>query len=285
LKKIANSLQFPWRVRLPFGTAQKPLRLKPRWISLKAPGKSALAPELGLRTGEQKGFYNDARVHWVASLLRNGFRGLKVLELGPFEAYDSRLFEQLGAESVVAVEGNNINFLKCLVLKDALGLKTRFVHGGFLKYLQNTNEAFDIVWASGVLYHSEDPLESLAQIGTKTEKIFLWTHYYADSLLGARHRGQFVQQNSVTQVRFGESYVLHWRTYRLEKIENGVPLHYEGGQQNYSFWMEREDIIRMLTALGFQSIQINSDTTLNDMPVLSVFAERLPRFSGFRKMD
>ena len=73
----------------------------------------------------------EGRVHWVASLLPNGFQGLKILELGPFEGYDSRPFEQLGAESVLAVEGNNINFLKCLVLKHALGLKTHFVHGGF----------------------------------------------------------------------------------------------------------------------------------------------------------
>jgi hypothetical protein len=86
--------------------------------------KSALPPELGLTTGDKKGFYNDGRVHWVASLSPNGFQGLKILELGPFEGYDSRLFEQLGAESVLAVKGNNINFLKCLVLKHALGLNS-----------------------------------------------------------------------------------------------------------------------------------------------------------------
>ena len=52
---------------------------------------------------------------------------MEILELGPFEAYDSRLFEELGAAEVVAIEGSNINFLKCLVLKQALGLKTCFL--------------------------------------------------------------------------------------------------------------------------------------------------------------
>jgi GT2 family glycosyltransferase/glycosyltransferase involved in cell wall biosynthesis len=236
--------------------------------------KSALPPELGLRTGEQKGFYDDARVHWVASLLPNNLRGRKILELGPFEAYDSRLFEQLGAESVLAVEGNSVNFLKCLLLKDALGLKTRFVHGGFLKFFQSTNERFDLVWASGVLYHSEAPLELLAQIGAKTDKIFLWTHYYDDSLLATSHRGEFFPENNLTEIRFGESYLLHWRTYQLEKLKDGLPLLYGRGQLPYSFWMEREDIIRMLKAMGFQFIRIHEDKKLDDMPVISLFAER-----------
>jgi hypothetical protein len=236
--------------------------------------KSALPPELGFRTGEQKGFYDDARVHWVASLLPNGLRGLKILELGPFEAYDSLLFEQLGAESVLAVEGSNVNFLKCLVLKHAMGLKTHFVHGGFLKFFQSTNEQFDIIWASGVLYHSEAPLELLAQIGARTDKIFLWTHYYDDSLLATSHREEFLPESNVTETRFDQSYLLHWRTYQLEKLKDGLPLLYGRGQLPYSFWMEREDIIRMLKAMGFQSIRIQADTKLDDMPVISLFAER-----------
>jgi hypothetical protein len=104
--------------------------------------------------------------------------------------------------------------------------------------------------------------------------MFLWTHYYAESLLSTRHREQFVEENNVTQTRFGDAYVLHWRTYGLEGFKNGVPLHYEGGQQSYSFWMERGDIIRMLTAMGFRSIRVGTDAKLNDMPVLSLFAER-----------
>jgi SAM-dependent methyltransferase len=235
--------------------------------------KSALPPDLGLTTGTKEGFHRDPRVHWVASQLPNHFDGMKILELGPFEGYDSRLFEQLGAASVVAVEGNNINFLKCLVLKHVLGLRTDFLHGGFLKYLQNTDQRFDLVWASGVLYHSEDPLELLEQIGNKTDKLFLWTHYYADSL--RQHRDRFIEQKNVEQIRHGQRYVLHYRTYALQKFEDGLPLHYEGGQKGFSFWLERGDIDRMLIALGFRSIKVLADgESSNGMPFLSLFAER-----------
>ncbi|HEY4282548.1 MAG TPA: class I SAM-dependent methyltransferase [Chthoniobacterales bacterium] len=237
--------------------------------------KSALPRELGLRTGDNEEFYRDPRVHWVASLLPNQFRGMRILELGPFEGYDSYLFEQLGAAEVVAVEGNNINFLKCLVSKNALKLKTCFLHGGFLEYLQNTNERFDLIWASGVLYHSEDPLELLEQVGCRTDRIFLWTHYFSETSHESGHAGGFIEQKNVEHVRRGERYLLHHRSYRLEQFKDGIPLHYEGGQKNFSLWMERNDIDRMLRALGFRSIKVRADgESSNGLRFVSLFAER-----------
>jgi len=237
--------------------------------------KSALAPERGLTTGAKVGFHNDSRVHWVASLLPHRFEGMSILELGPFEGYDSQLFEQLGAARVVAIEGNNINFLKCLVLKDALGLRTRFLHGGFLQYLTKSDERYDIIWASGVLYHSEDPLELLAQIGRRTDRVFIWTHYYSDELRAMKEAQRFIAGKNVEQVREGECYLLHYRSYGLEHFKEGLPLHYEGGQQAYSLWMERTDIERMLRALGFNSIKVRDDgKSAGGVPFVSLLAER-----------
>ena len=237
--------------------------------------KSALPPQLGLTTGTKEGFHQDPRVYWVASLLPKGFEGMQILELGPFEGYDTRLFEELGAAGVVAIEGNNINFLKCLVLKHALGLKASLLHGGFLEYLRNSDARFDLVWASGVLYHSEDPLELLAQIGRKTDRLFIWTHYYADSLLGTKHGTRFLAQNNVEQVRGEERYLLHYRTYGNEQFKEGLPLHYEGGQEAFSYWLERGDIDRMLRSMGFSSINVRADgKSQNGSPFVSLFATR-----------
>ncbi|MBA3351629.1 MAG: class I SAM-dependent methyltransferase [Blastocatellia bacterium] len=237
--------------------------------------KSALPPECGLTTGTKEGFHRDPRVYWVASLLPNKFQDMDILELGPFEGYDSQLFEKLGAASVLSVEGNNINFLKCLVLKQALGLKTCFVHGGFLEYLRKTERRFDLVWASGILYHSEDPLELLAQIGRKTDRLFLWTHYYSDSLRGTQNGAYFIEQNNIEQTRDNDRYLLHYRAYGIEKFKDGLPLHYEGGQKAFSLWMERDDIDRILRALGFRSIKVQADgKASNGLPFISLFAER-----------
>ena len=184
--------------------------------------KSALPPECGLTTtGAGEGFHRDPRVYWVASCLPNQFQDMEILELGPFEGYDSQLFEQLGASKVLAIGGEQHKFFKCLVLKYALGLKTCFLHGGFLESLQNSDRRSDIVWASGVLYHSEDPLELLEQLGRKTDRLFLWMHYYSDSLRGT---APFIERNNLEQVRHGEPYLLHYRTYGNEQFKDGFAL-------------------------------------------------------------
>ena len=62
--------------------------------------KSALPPDLNLMTGSEQIFCQDPRVLWARELLPQGFEGRDILELGPFEAYGTRLFEILGAQAV-----------------------------------------------------------------------------------------------------------------------------------------------------------------------------------------
>ena len=68
--------------------------------------------------------------------------------------------------SVVAVESNTRAYLKCLVVKELLDLqRCHFLLGDFVPYLQETPERFELLLASGVLYHSPDPLAMLALLG------------------------------------------------------------------------------------------------------------------------
>ena len=108
----SRCLRFPWKAKSSSNIAPPTRRRKTALHIFKGSWKWALAPERGLTTGAKVGFHNDSRVHSVASLLPHRFEGMSILELGPFEGYDSQLFEQLGAAKVVAIEGNNINFLK-----------------------------------------------------------------------------------------------------------------------------------------------------------------------------
>ena len=126
-----------------------------------------------------------------------------------------------------------------------------------------------------MLYHSEDPLELLAQIGRRTDRVFIWTHYYSDELRAMQEAQRFIAGKNVEQVREGECYLLHYRSYGLEHFKEGLPLHYEGGQQAYSLWMERTDIERMLRALGFNSIKVRDDgKSAGGVPFVSLLAER-----------
>lgn len=236
--------------------------------------KSALPDELNLCTGEERAFFSDPRVFWAQTLLPGGFAGLDILELGPFEGYDSYLFLKLGAKRVSAVEANNINFLKCLILKDVLGFNLHLYHGDFLKFLQGKPIRYDIVWASGVLYHSERPIDLLNEIARHTDRVFIWTHVFEPRLLTNENATYFEPRKNLTQTIGQYSIDLHYRSYKFENMPDGLPLHYEGGTQSFSYWITRDDLERCLQVLGLSKIQVHSVGDLAGMPFVGLMAER-----------
>src|SRR5580704_17227004 len=76
---------------------------------------TAMPEGSGLQAGE-RGHFNEVRVLWAAKIL-GGLSGKTILELGPYEAYNTYQFETMGAASVVAIENSRDNFLKCLIIK------------------------------------------------------------------------------------------------------------------------------------------------------------------------
>jgi hypothetical protein len=142
------------------------------------------APLAHLDAGENV-LFEDPRIPWAAEKL-GGVNGKDVLELGPLEAGHTYMLEQLGAASILSVESNTRAFLKCLVIKELLGLeKAHFICGDFVEYLRSGNERFDVVIASGVLYHMKNPAELIALLSQATDKIFIWTHYYDRDLVSS----------------------------------------------------------------------------------------------------
>ena len=140
---------------------------------------SPLAP--GPATGAVPSFSNDIRMRQLAAGFGHGGRidGLSVLELGPLEGGHTYHLARLGAASVLAIESNVEAYLKCLVTKELAGLKNaRFLLGDFVPYLETTEERYDIVLCSGVLYHMAAPFRLIDALPRVTSKCFVWTHYY-----------------------------------------------------------------------------------------------------------
>ena len=132
-------------------------------------------------TGINDLFGEDRRPSQAAvSLGENGrIEGWRVLELGPLEAAHTWRLEQLGAGEIIAIEANVEAYLKCLIVKEELQLKrSRFLLGDFVEFLNRTQQSFDLILASGVLYHLSNPLEAIRQIATHASRCFVWTHYY-----------------------------------------------------------------------------------------------------------
>src|ERR1700684_307522 len=93
------------------------------------------ATGLGLLAGTVGGHFDVAPVRWAD----NHLGGKSILELGPFEAYQTYQFERLGAGSVLSIENSPANFLKCLIIKNIYSLRATFLLGNFIRFFGNPN--------------------------------------------------------------------------------------------------------------------------------------------------
>ena len=113
-----------------------------------------------------------------------GVKDTKGFELGPLEAGHSWMAQNNGVKSLISVEANRNSFLKCLIIKNLLGMNNvQFKLGDSIKYLDSHVGSFDFILASGILYHLKDPISALELILSKTESLLVWTHYFDEKII------------------------------------------------------------------------------------------------------
>jgi hypothetical protein len=235
--------------------------------------KSALP---GIVSGDAP-MFGDSRPAWIASQLPGGFTGRSVLELGPFEGYQTYHVLAQGARRVVAVEANSINFLKCLCVKELYDLtRASFVFGDALSYLEGSDEPFDVVVASGILYHLQDPIRFIERLAAAAPAVYVWTHYFDAPVMAQLRNGQerhFLPEENVVR-RYGDGPVtLHARSYLLPDYRNGIPMYWEGGLEQISYWLTKDDIFAAFRRAGMRVAAVEFENTeLNGLPAIGFLA-------------
>ena len=173
--------------------------------------------------------------------------GMTILELGPLEGMHTHRFGQLGAARILAIESNVEAYLKCLIMKEALGMKNaEFLLGDFSLYLKDCTERFDLVFACGVLYHMEDPLSLIRGIARASDRCFVWTHYFDER----RTEGRV----AVPAAADG----LTATYYRVQYQDRAEPSFW-GGNKPSASWMTRDDILAAFRHFGLGEIDVIAD--------------------------
>ncbi len=230
---------------------------------------SSFPANSGIDTGGYAGVFEDPRVSWAIARL-GGVEGANIAELGPLEGGHTYMLDRAGAKSIVAVEGYKRSYLKCLVAKEVLGIKSaHFLLGDFVAWLESEPSRFDVVWASGVLYHMTEPLKLLRLIAQHTDKLFLWTRFYPDDFSPRRpFRPPLV---GIRQVPFDGKLIPHFeRSY----VMTSRPW-FCGGVYSGCAWLRRGDILDALSALGFAKIEIGfEEQTQDGEPSFALVARR-----------
>jgi|KBSMisStandDraft_5_1062788.scaffolds.fasta_scaffold526916_2 hypothetical protein len=230
------------------------------WIS-KFPG------DLASYEGGPAPLFEDTRIPQSEPHLGT-FAGKRVLDLGPLEGGQAYVAERAGAEHVTAVETNALNYLKCLVAKEVLGMKkVSFLCGDVVEFLRHTTDPFDICVCCGILYHMVDPVELIGLVGAKIDKVLIWTHYY-DPVDTARNKVTHTVRS--TKAVDGVEYTYHRQEYGAGFSTNV----YCGGLENYSSWMSKEDILKCLQQSGFGSATVLGDGDSISGPYVLIAASK-----------
>jgi hypothetical protein len=231
---------------------------------------SSLLPQGYGDTGGRAELFEDPRIAWAIERV-GGVEGRRILELGPLEGGHTTMLERAGA-AVTAVEANARSYLKCLVTKEIMGLtRSTFLRGDFVAYLERDRPTYDMVVASGVLYHMVDPLRLLDLIAGCSDTILLWTHYFdADVIAGTTSARNFTSE-PVEVERGGRAYTLHRRDY-LEALTWGG---FSGSGGTWSHWLSRDDLLAYVEALGYTEVDIAFEQVDHpNGPALALVARR-----------
>lgn len=216
----------------------------------------------GVIAGSFKAFSpEDRRPAFVAEHLGRGgsLEGMKILELGPLEAGHTWQLEQRGASDIVAVEGNPDSFLRCLLVKELLGMRARFQFGDFVSFLERQaadRQRYDLVMASGVLYHMIDPLLLIALLARLTDRCFVWTHYHAEGVVAPTRVPRRGERDG-----FAATYwVLPRRRFRPPPVLKA--------------WLAREEMLAAFRHFGFDELTVLAEAPGGPAPHFSFAARR-----------
>lgn len=224
-------------------------------------------------TAGQAELFADTRVDWAIDAL-GGVSGLRCLELGPLDGGHSYMLERAGASQIIGVEANKDAYLKCLIVKELLGLqRCRFLCGDAIGYLQETEDRFDACWCAGILYHMVEPIKLIHLISQRASRLYMWTHYYdAARLTPDQPKGKpFADGQTSEAVYEGYHYRLHRHDYR-----GGARLRrFWGGTQPYSNWLTLEDLLGALEHFGWGEIRTQLYEEHQNGPAVDVVAVRV----------
>lgn len=231
---------------------------------------SAMPAGSGLQTAPgHAALFDDARVTWAVAQA-GGIAGKRILEIGPLEGGHSYMLEQAGAAEVIAVEANTRSFLKCLCVKEVLGMKAvRFLLGDGGAFMEYDAGGFDMVFASGVLYHLQDPMAFLRLLPRMAPRVLLWTHYFDEEVVrnssAIAHKFGPVERSTID----GFAYEFVEQSYKEALQWTG----FCGGSAPTSRWLTRRSILDYVRHLGFHRIEVAFETPEHpNGPAFAVYA-------------
>ena len=212
--------------------------------------------------------FDDHRILWLERQC-GGFTSKRILELGPMDGAHTHALATRGGE-VTAIEASTRSYLRCLVMKEVLNFDAKYLLGDFRLYLEQC-PSFDLVVASGVLYHMNDPFDLLQKLSRASDRLFLWTHYYDPDVVMANPQiASHLSDRSETVERMGLR-LDYWPYHYNAALERDD---FSGGSTSSVRWMTQEGIFAVLSRFGYEVTVYQDHKTHPSGAAMSLYARR-----------
>lgn len=208
------------------------------------------------------GLFEDERIDWAAGILAAHdweLEGKSVLELGPLEGGHTFMLHQRGVREVTAIEANARAYLKCLAVKEAMGLtRARFLLGNALSYLRSDSTPFDVGLVCAFLNHMTQPVEVIELMARRCRALFVWNVVFSDAL--------FEKQPEMRH-HFGPPVAAEWAEFRhtlfphtYDRVESYRT--FWGGMTPNCCWMSSADVVAALRHFGFKHVEARVEPSM-----------------------
>ena len=123
------------------------------------------------------------------------------------------------------------------------------------QFVEKSTRTFDVIFASGVLYHMTDPAKLLFDMSRRSNQLFVWTHY-VDAVN--------IDMKPAVKAHFGPAQVLEWDGCRYEQYTYSYQHALDwngfcGGSAPAAAWLTRDSILNLLQHCGFGKVTIGFD--------------------------
>jgi hypothetical protein len=216
---------------------------------------------------------DDQRLKYIAYFL--DVCDQRVLEIGPLEGQHSVLLEKMGARENIAIEAREDNLRKCNRVKEKYGLaRTTFLQHDLERLCDGTERpqfegAFDIVFCLGVLYHLRSPGRALQWFRSRTDTVFLGTHYVDDPGRPA----QKYPFNGKTYRAVLQSERGHFDADGRWRQDGSGELGALSGTADISALLFEDDLIALIRDCGFSRVHVLGKDLQNQAAHITILAQ------------
>jgi hypothetical protein len=189
----------------------------------------------------------------AVSILQHGsLQGLRVADQGGFALAMARQ----GA-TVLGVEARSRNLARARLLKEHFGLANlEFVQADVKDFTAEAFGRWDVVLALGILYHLDDPVRWLGQLGALTGAMLIVDTHVAppDEASLARIASSLSALGPLERVTVdGVAYEGRWWREVVAGVKQARQP-WAAASNEQSFWLTKESLVRALTRAGFDLV-------------------------------